>query len=422
MKFSKYNIIKEYEGNTLLYNSFTKSSIILDENIDLKKFEKDSEIDKFSEYEKKLLIDNGFIIDDNRDETNELKYIFHQKYFDNSFFNIVLVPTLKCNFACPYCFEKGHSCGKENIKKYFETLYKYAEKYFKLHNVVQISLFGGEPLLYIKEALEFLEWVKNDSVKNNYEYFVSIVTNGSLLNEEIFNKLLEHNLYSLQITIDSDMETHDNNRIFKNGKPSFMLLIDNINTLLPLTKKYEKFKFVLRINLNNTTVEKVQKSLDYIKQDIRSSIYLLIRAVYNTKTYQKNNNNSLNELKPYFDLGKQMEFKIITEKYNYQTCEACGDNKIFYLMPDLSIWKCINDLDFKQSCFGKILDNGEVDLIPENMVNWYEKCSETFKDEECLKCKKLPDCLGGCPLYKAKHQQKSCRSFDMVCLPYLIEE
>ena len=117
MKFSKYNIIKEYEGNTLLYNSFTKSSIILDENIDLKKFEKNSEIDKFSEYEKKLLIDNGFIIDDNRDETNELKYIFHQKYFDNSFFNIVLVPTLKCNFACPYCFEKGHSCGKENIKK-----------------------------------------------------------------------------------------------------------------------------------------------------------------------------------------------------------------------------------------------------------------------------------------------------------------
>lgn len=423
MKLSKYNIIKKLEQKILIYNSFTKASLFLDSNSNIDVFKDISLFEKLSDEEKKLLIENGFVIDDSRDELNELEYVFKQKYFDNSFQNIILVPTLGCNFNCPYCFEKEHSCGKDDIKKYFEILKKYAKKYFKQHNIIQISLFGGEPLLYINEALNFLSWVKLDSQENNYSYFTSIVTNGSLLNKNILKSLLKYNLHILQITIDSDKETHDKTRIFKNGKPSFDLLINKINNLVPYTINYEKFKFVLRINLNNTTVSRVEKSLENIDENVRPYVHLLIRAVYNTKAYKEKNTNSVEQLLSYFKMGKKLGFKIVTDKYNYQSCEACGDTKCFYLMPDLTIWKCINDLDFKQSCIGKIDDSGEPVLIPENIVNWYKKCSSTFNDEKCLKCKKLPDCLGGCPLFKYKNNNnKSCRSFDMVCLPYVLWE
>lgn len=422
MKLSKFNIIKKYSDKILVYNSFTKASLFLETDSDTSIFEDISLFEKLNDEEKKLLISNGFIIDDNRDEIKEIEYMFEKKYYDSSFHNIILVPTLGCNFNCPYCFEKEHTCGKENFKEYFKTLRKYAEKYFKQHNVIQISLFGGEPLLYIKEAISFLEWVEKDAKKNNYHYFVSIVTNGSLLTKEILNSLLKHNLYTLQITLDSDKETHDKTRIFKNGKPSFDILVKNINELIPLTIDNENFKFILRINLNNTTVEKVKDSLKCINENIRPHIHLLIRAIYNTKAYKKGNTNSINELQPYFTVGKELGFKIVRDKYNYQTCEACGDTKGFYLMPDLTMWKCINNLDYKQCCIGKITETGDPKLIPENLVNWHEYCHSAFNDKECLKCKKLPDCLGGCPLLKCKNNKKQCRSFDMACLPYIMWE
>ena len=419
MKISQYNIEKKYDDKILIYNSFSKASIILEKNSNTDMFKDIDSFNKLSEEEKKILIDQGFVVDDDRDEFSEIKYIYEQKYFDTEFFNIVLVPSLLCNFACPYCFEKNFDYDRSRVKKYFSTLKKYASKNFKMHKVVQISLFGGEPLLYSGECLEFLDWVKEDSIKNGYEYFTSIVTNGSLLNKDILNRLLSHNLYSLQITIDSDKENHDNMRKFKDGRPSFDLLINKINELVPMTIKYEKLKFIMRINLNNTSVDKVSETLKRIKIKNRKYIHLLIRAIYNTHAYNETNTNSVSELLEYFELGDKLGFNVLKEKYYYQTCEACGDRKFFYLMPDLTLRKCINDLGFEESCIGRLDDEGEPHLNANNIVNWYKNCMSAFIDKDCVNCKMLPDCLGGCPLYKCKYNKKSCRTFDMSCLPFM---
>ena len=417
MKISKYNIIRKFDDKVLVYNSFSKSSLILEKDSDTSCFEKIESFEKISDEEKNILVSNGFVIPDDRDELSEIKYIYQQKFFETDTFTLALVPTLSCNFSCPYCFEKDLSCGKTNIKKYFSILKKYAKDNFNKHKYVQISLFGGEPLIYIDECLKFLEWVEEDSKSNNYYYITTVTTNGSLLNDEIMQKLLNYNLKSLQITIDSDRENHDNNRIFKNGNPSFDLLMEKCN----MVSKYvdDDFKFIMRINLNNTTTEKVEETLNCINVVNREKINLMFRAIYNTHLYQEKNQNNVNDLKKYFDLGIKLGFKVLTEKYNYQTCEACGDRKFFYLMPDMTMWKCINDLRFKKCCIGKILENGRVELNPDNIVNWYNACMSSFMDEECLKCKMLPDCFGGCPLYKCKNSKKNCRSFDMSCLPYM---
>ena len=419
MKISRYNIIKEYKDKILVYNSFSKASIFLEKGTNIKMFEDIEEYDKLSDAEQKMLYENGFVVDDNRDEFTEMRYVFEQKYFDTDHFNIVLVPSLLCNFKCPYCFEKNYDNDYLYVKKYFKVLKKFARKNFKLHKMVQISLFGGEPLLYYKECLKFLNWVKKDSEMNGYNHFTSIVTNGSLLDKKVLKSLLNHNLYSLQITIDSDKETHDRNRIFKNGKPSFDLLINKINELTPLTINHKKFKFIVRINLNNTTVEKVRDTFERIDKKNRKYIHLLIRAVYNTHAYNEHNTNNLDELQCYFELAESLGFKVVKEKYNYQTCEACGDRKFFYLMPDLTLRKCINDLGYSKTCIGRLNDNGDAELIPENIADWFRNCSSAFLDEECKNCKMLPDCLGGCPLKKSKFGQKTCRTFDMSCLPFI---
>lgn len=418
-KVSNYNIIKENEDGIVVYNSYTKASLFLEKDSSTDAFKN---IEDFYELDKEtqdILVNNGFIIDSSRDEFAEIKYMYEKKYYDKTFLNIALVPSLACNFACPYCFEKDLKCGKEDVKKYFSVLKKFAEKNFKNYQCVQISLFGGEPLLFAKECLDFLDWVKNDSTQKDYKYFTSVVTNGSLLTENILKSLLQHDLKLLQITLDSDKETHDLTRKFKNGNPSFELLIDKISTIVDLTKNISDFKFVLRINLSNTTPKKVSESLEYINKRYRPYVNLLIRAVYNTHAYKDNNENDNSQIDQYFKIGKELGFPIFQESFQYQSCEACADDKFFYLMPDLTIWKCINDLNYYDACIGNINDDGSIFIDPQKNVKWSKYAMKTFNDKKCMNCKLLPDCYGGCILKKCKTCKRQCLPFEMTSMPHM---
>ena len=145
-KESKYNIITKINGEDVMYNSISKSFLRVFDgfNIDdiIKSINKNSNVSE----EIKLLIDNGFIVDENSIEVDNLEFLFNRNFFNNSQLNIILMPTLKCNFDCPYCFEKSYRNMKSN-KNYFDILGLYSKKYFKYYKHVEISLFGGEPLL-----------------------------------------------------------------------------------------------------------------------------------------------------------------------------------------------------------------------------------------------------------------------------------
>ena len=65
-----------------------------------------TELGIFTDEEIAYLYENAFIIDDDFDERDLLKYMFNKSFYSDDFLNIVLVPGLECNFKCPYCFEK----------------------------------------------------------------------------------------------------------------------------------------------------------------------------------------------------------------------------------------------------------------------------------------------------------------------------
>lgn len=78
------------------------------------------------------------------------------------------------------------------------------------------------------------------------------VTNASLIDEEIINKLKYLNPH-LQITLDGDKEHHDKVRIWKQGnKPTYDHILWVIHKLAEEIQG-EKFFITLRINYDNTT-------------------------------------------------------------------------------------------------------------------------------------------------------------------------
>lgn len=410
---SQYNHEIEVKNKKYIYNSYTKSSInVLDDNFNIKDFEKlDNEQIEF-------LIRQGFLVDENTNEYEALKYMFNHNYFyGNSFLNVVLVPGLDCNFKCPYCFEKvagNKILFDTDTKKYFSILKKYAKKVFEKYENVEISLFGGEPLLFSEEIFDLFDYITHEMP--NLSYFSSIVTNGALLDEKMVKRLIEYKCKSIQITIDGCKNIHNKLRIFKDGTESYELLIKNINDIVSLLPK--DCLFNLRINLNNVSVGDVKLTLEDIHEVIRNRINVLFRPIYNTDSYKHDNTNKFYNLMPFYDLATELGFNIVKNTYYYQACESCSGENFYFIMPDLTLWKCINDIGFREAQIGRISENGEMEFNADKLIKWHSY-SNCFEDEKCKDCKLLPDCYGGCVLYRAKNGKRFCKEFEMAALPYL---
>lgn len=413
MKESFYNIEIEINGERYIYNSLTKAYLRI-ENDSIKNF------DDFSEDEINILKEQGFLIEDALDEIENVEYVYNKFYYSSTSLNIILTPTLACNFGCPYCFEKGMDSIKIH-KDYYDILRKYAKKYFRYYNNIEISLFGGEPLLHKKEIFRFMDFVRENQKTYNYNLSLSITTNGSLMTEEVLGLLTENNCRAIQITIDGCQRIHDQQRIYKNGDPSYQELIRKIIMVVNYIRKHNlSLKLILRLNLKDVSVEEVRKTLEEFVIEDRKYISLLFRPIYETSCYNEINSNSLQELKDFFDMGNQMGYDIVKNNYYFKTCEACGDDKFFYLMPDLTMWKCINDLNFDAAKIGYIEKDGTIKINAEKLMQW-RMFSDCFKDSKCRKCKLLPDCYGGCILYNAQNKERLCKEFAMSSLPYFYE-
>lgn len=421
MRFSSYNIICNIDDKKYVYNSISKSVIQLQTDCKYD-FENDhlSNVEDFFDNEQCFFLQkNGFIVENDLDEFRALEYIYKKNFFDSSDLTLILTPTFECNFACPYCFEVPQR-GTKTSSIYFEALKKYADKNFKYYRHVELSLFGGEPLLLYDQFQDMLNYTKKLSEQYTFNYSTSIVTNGSLITESIVETLIKHHCQTFQITIDGGKESHNKTRKFKNNKSSFDILIKIINEKMEKYFLYSKSEFYLRINLNNNSVEEVKDALLHIREELRKYITVSIRAIYNTESYLGRNRNTVEELKEFYDMAASLGYKLSNNRYYNRSCEACCDEKVFYVTPDLGLWKCINTMSVSNGKIGFINENGDVTIDAKKMLDWYS-AANCFSDRKCVKCRRLPDCFGGCILHKSVYGKRVCTPFDMTSLSYFYD-
>jgi Predicted Fe-S oxidoreductases len=128
---------------------------------------------------------------------------------------IYLETTKECNLKCIGCFSEeidGKSQGSilDNNQKLFQFL-------LDIPNVVML---GGEP--FHKSARKSLkEFIKQ------YTHRLTIVTNGTLIDEEVADMLKDRYNISILISIDGNEELHDNRR----GKNVFNTIQKNVKLL-----------------------------------------------------------------------------------------------------------------------------------------------------------------------------------------------
>ncbi|GAB6190216.1 radical SAM/SPASM domain Clo7bot peptide maturase [Marinitoga arctica] len=402
MKTSMYNLfIRKTDSNEyLLFNTLTGHVFLIDENIKtLLETQKIQQIPENILYEfkkKKVIID---------DEVNELNYIeyFHNKMkFENELLSLTILLTWSCNLNCVYCYE-----GAGNVRNSTMTsstalkVIKFIKKEALKRRVkkISINLFGGEPLINYKIGEKILKEIKQFADENKIFMYTGIITNGTLINDEIINSLKLYNCKTVQITLDGSQTIHNKRRMYKNGNGTFEIIINNIKIL---NQKKDFPNPVIRINVDKKNIKNVYELLEFLKNEKLTDCKVdfgIVRAGSEFNFEYSNNcfiqeeeiSNILNKLREH---AKKIGFIInVRPIRKWMFCGLNSDYN-FTISPLGDIYKCWEHVGDSKHKLGKLNDNGEIENIQYTFFDWMAR--NPTKILECRECIYLPVCGGGC--------------------------
>ena len=260
---SKYNLFFDYEGKKIAFNAMTCGLAQVDNDF----FEVYNKAEDFSsdDNSNELIKDmkrGGFILDEGSDEMNVLKFRCNRGRFNESFYSLTIAPTIQCNFACPYCYETA----KPGImsKDVQDKLVELVEENAKLKKKIDVTWYGGEPLLAKKIVYSLSERFMEICARYEAEYSAGIITNGYLFEEEDIEKFNKYKIRFTQITIDGTREVHNTRRILK-ADPSADTFDKIINTVRLLNKSNSRV--VIRVNVDKTNIQNTIELINYLASE-----------------------------------------------------------------------------------------------------------------------------------------------------------
>lgn len=187
--------------------------------------------------------------------------------------HLVIEVTKSCNLRCAYCplfFQESHnnksSCSEPTSIK-TETIDSAID--FLMRNSYRISddlprmlsFYGGEPLLFfdkIKYAVAAMRKVEDSPT------YLSITTNGVLLEKNVVDYLVENNI-KIQVSLDGPKCIHDRYRKTKAGSETFDIIHRNLS--YALNKYPDWYKYSVGFNIAVAPPFDMRMLNDYIKSE-----------------------------------------------------------------------------------------------------------------------------------------------------------
>lgn len=412
-KQSYYNFVISSGEYVCLYNSKTGCVGVLKEDKTkimkiLSKPNSFTEDDVF-----KVLLENQFIIEADRDEIYEVACNMERANKDAGNLNLIILPTEACNFACPYCFVKENNVHMDNemydsILRFIDNQCSKFHSYSKESLKISIGWFGGEPTLCAKDIVVFMK----ELMKRDIELDGKIVTNGYLLTNELFEMLLDAGVNNFQVTLDGMADNHDRFRKLKNGDGSFAQIYANLMNIKNgfLANNYH---ISVRGNFNKENISSMEKLSEKFLVDFGEDprFDISFRPVLDFE--QTRDSNSSGEIafcskQEALDIQSSLAnlvygdndlktsnrmFAVLPEPIN-KWCNVANSNSVI-IDPKGNIFACDSVISDKNESIGKMGLDGEITYNAQEK-RWRETIFQSAKYPKCQQCKLLPVCLGGC--------------------------
>ncbi|WP_373218532.1 radical SAM protein [Ruminococcus sp. 5_1_39BFAA] len=319
--------------------------------------------------------------------------------------------TLDCNLACTYCYEGNGNIttyphiqlinekfegARERIIRFIDELYNYNHEGF-----TKIIWHGGEPTL-IKP--ELLDSIMSDQIqKEHVNIQWSIQSNGTLITEKYIEVLKKHNV-SIGISLDGPKKQHDTYRVFKNGKPTFDIIMKNIDRLMASGVRCGT---LITITDNN-----VDYLMDIYKLFAEKKLNFSFNALFpdrNNTDAKLNTNEYAKRICDLFDYWiTDTEHQIMISPFMHiiegllkpirgiPACHWSQDCSKGFAAIDTNgdLYPCEHWVGNHEYCFGNIDAGLEHEL---NNCVYFSERKDVLEKLDCKECDIWHLCYGGCP-------------------------
>lgn len=405
MKLSKFSFFIPISSKYyIIYNALNKSLMLVDE--ELKKSLENSNFSRIPDNILKNLIQNRIIIDDELDELAVYEYIFNKNKYRMGYANFLVLTTYDCNFACVYCYQgadKPHTYMDLDTAK---GVVNYIENFSKdrFAKVIQVGLYGGEPLLNLKACNTILSGVFKMCEQEDIKFSAFLITNGSLMTPKVISRLKDYGLNGIQVTVDGTRDVHDRRRPFKGGKGSFDIIMSNVMKCVDLVP------IILRINVDKDNLSNIPEFLDFlIEAGLRNRVELWIGFVRGLGHYceavQLTDESICKMRYELWKLAIKKGFKFLWHPVTLALCTAMRESSVI-IDPKGILYKCWGLLGDEKFSIGSIYESKFKPIYYKYMTR------NPLRNKKCRECYALPYCNGGC-LYEA--YIRTGNMFTMYC-------
>ena len=226
MKLNYFNF-KKFHDSVLMTNDFGKYLFVGKE--DFKKIIS-KQIDEKSELAKALIEKKMIYEESDLEYSSKNKYLMREikGHVNTATALHIFVVTTNCNMACVYCQANN---GVENSHLLMDK--KTAERAVDIalqspEYSLSFEFQGGEPLLNFEVIRHIVEYAEEN--KGDHEISYNVVTNLTLLTDEILEFFKEHH-FGLSTSLDGNELVHNANRKYVGGKGTFSSVLRSVDKI-----------------------------------------------------------------------------------------------------------------------------------------------------------------------------------------------
>lgn len=316
--------------------------------------------------------------------------------------------THDCNLRCKYCFAdegKYHGARKVMSPEVGKKAIDFVIAHSGPRKNIEVDLFGGEPLIAIKEIKEIIAYAREQEKVHNKVIRFTMTTNALLLNDEIM-EYMDKEMGNIVLSIDGRKESNDNTRIRVDGSGTYDAILPKIKEMVDKRDKSKQYyvrgtftrdntdfyydvKHLADLGFGEVSVEPVvlpdEHDLSLREEDLET-IYTNYDLLYKDmlKRYEEGR-----EFKFYhFNIDLQGGPCV------YKRISGCGaGHEYIAVTPDGEIYPChqfVGNQDFK---IGTIYDEDK--KLNFNIAKQFKE-AHIYNKPKCKECWAKFYCSGGC--------------------------
>ena len=281
---------------------------------------------------------------------------------------------------------------------------------------LDISWYGGEPLLYPDIVESLSRKINRIAEESNCTVSMHMVTNGYLLTDRLVELLDEIGVTRIQITLDGSRDYHDVRRPLRNGSGTFDKIMENLKLFAD-----SPIEVMVRMNVDNQN----QKDFMVLKRMVQALDNPNIKLY--TSPVEDINKDTINNVSDFMS----------TEEFDQFTLKACEDGGLseedFSVMDDRfcfctaetencyviddrgDVYKCWDEVGrLEHRCFNILEPESTNYMVIAKYLVW-----DPFENEKCKDCVYLPLCFGGCKFQRTNLNKSVCGFNEEILKSYL---